>query len=96
MIEKELQKQIKYGEWVKPYIEQYINLKFGHDYESIKVDYGIPNWYMTKEKIDSYPKNVFFVTLNKKLNRQTMVHEGSRSFIVEGDLNANILYDDGE
>ena len=90
-----IKKQIKYGEWMKPYIEQYMNIKFGHDYESIKVVYGIPTWYMTKDKIASYPENVFFVTLNKELNRQTMVYEGSRNLIVEGDLNANILYDNG-
>ena len=75
-------------------IEQFIKTQFGNQYDSFSILEGIPHWYMSKDKIKQYPENVYFVTLNKGLNKITMVHDISRTIFV--DRNNKILFDEYE
>ena len=96
MISEDEKKQIKYGKWIIPYIEQLMQLRFGKQYEEIKVYWGVPKWYMTeeKQKLLKFPENVCFVSMNKGLNKVTMVHKISRIIIIEASVDAGILWDE--
>ena len=75
MISEDEKKQIKYDKWIMPYIEQLMQLRFGKQYEEIKVSWGVPKWYMNEEKQKYLPENVCFVRMAKGLNKVTMVLE---------------------
>lgn len=93
MMEEE-KKQIKYDKWIMPYIEQLMQLRFGKQYEDIRVYWGVPEWYMSEEKQKYLPKNVCFVTMTKGIDKVTMVHKISRNIIIEASVDARELYDE--
>ena len=94
MISEDEKKQIKYGKWIMPYIEQLMQLRYGKRYEEISVSWGVPKWYMNEEKQKYLLDNVCFVRMTKGLNKTTMVHKISRNIIIEASVDANVLYDE--
>lgn len=94
MISEDEKDQIKYDKWIMPYIEQFMQLRFGKQYEEINVSWGVPKWYMNEEKQKYLPENVCFVRMTKGLDKVTMVHKISRTIIIEASVDARKIYDE--